>query len=104
MATPQDIAMVRRNTNEPTTESYTDDEIGDYVDAAGVSVATVIIWRQKAATYAELVDVSEAGASRKFSDLHKHALSMADEFEPKADGTTPGATTARAKVHKIVRS
>jgi hypothetical protein len=56
----------------------------------------------KAATYAELVDVSEAGASRKVSDLHKHALTMAGVWRSK-DAAIIIETTGRAKVHPIGR-
>lgn len=104
MATSEEIAIVRRNTNEPTTTTYQDSEVSEYIDNAGTSGASSIIWRQKAATFQTMVDTSEAGASRKFSDLMKNALAMAESYEPKADGSTPVGTTPRAKVHKIVRS
>lgn len=35
------------------------------------------IWIMKAASYAEMVDITESGSSRSLGDLHKQALTMA---------------------------
>jgi hypothetical protein len=104
MASVSDIATVRRNVNESTSETYTDEDIGVLIDTYGVAGASASIWREKAAGYAGLVDVTESGASHKYSDLYKNALAMAKRWEdldviaeiPVADG--------RVKVKKIVRS
>jgi hypothetical protein len=80
MASVSDIALVRRNTNEPTAESFDDPFIGTLIDAAGVDGASAEVWRLKAGRYAELVNVSEAGASESLGDLHKQALSMEQEY------------------------
>lgn len=76
MASASDIAQVRINTNESGLDPYTDDIVGDKIDALGVAGASASIWQEKAGAYAELVDVTEAGASHKFSELHKNALAM----------------------------
>jgi hypothetical protein len=109
MATADEIAEVRRNTNEPDdTGGFTDALIGTLVDTLGlVSLASGAVWRTKAAKYADLVDVSEAGASRKMSDLFKHATAMADHWDAVGateieDTTSPGI--GRAVVHPIVRT
>lgn len=108
MATASQISDVRANTNEPDdTNGYTDIVIGTLIDALGnnVNLASGAIWRRKAAKFAELVDVSEAGASRKMSDLFKHATAMADHFDAVGAGEEeteiPGI--GRAKVHVIER-
>lgn len=100
MASASDIAQVRRNVDEPTTDTYTDQTIGDYVDANGVAGASQLIWQEKAASYATLVNTSEAGASHSFSDLHKNALAMATAF-----GAAVVVPTAdRVRVKKIERT
>lgn len=105
-ATPGDIAEVRRATDEPTQQEYSDDLIGIYVDAYGVSGANAKIWREKAASYAADVDTTEAGASHKFSDLHKNALAMAKHWEAVAASETEEEvpTSGRLKIKKIERS
>lgn len=104
MATQPEIDEVRANTDEPTDKNWSDLGLGELVDSNGVNGASSIIWRRKAASYAKLVDTSEAGASHAFSDLHKNALEMADRFEllSISDGGALG-TTGRAKVHVIDR-
>lgn len=99
MATEAEIGVVRQNTNEPTQDNFTDATIGALVDSGDVDSASAAIWRMKAASYADLVDTTEAGTSHKFSDLHKNALMMAKQF-----GSVEPVKNARASVHKIVRS
>lgn len=101
MATAADVAEVRVNVNEPTEDIYTDVAIGLLIDAGSVASASAAIWREKAGAYAEMADVSEAGASLKISDLYKRALEMA-EFYASEGGAAP--VKARAKTHAIVRN
>lgn len=107
MADASDIAEVRRNVNESTIETYTDEVIGSFVDAHGIAGSSAAIWREKAAKYADLVTVSESGASHHYSDLHKNALAMAKYWQSIADGelllpVTPDVQ--RVHVKRIVRS
>lgn len=107
MATPEEIAAVRSFTNEPM-DPPSDADIGMLVDQYGVEGATSIVWQQKAAKYADMVNVSEAGASHSFSDLMDHALKMASKFAAEAGGGTDGGNgagpgTGRSVVHLIVR-
>jgi hypothetical protein len=77
MASEADVTTVRLNTGVAEDDAtYTADYIGGLIDAGDVASATLTIWKQLAATYAKLVDVSEAGASHKFSDLFKNADAM----------------------------
>jgi hypothetical protein len=57
-------------------------ELASRIDA-GTSSAEIasVIWREKAASYADLVDVSESGSSRKLSDLRKGALEQAAYYD-----------------------
>lgn len=104
MASTSDIADVRRNVNEPDDETYSDEAIGAMVDADGIAGASARIWRAKAARYAELVNVSEAGASHSYSDLHKNAINMAKAFDSVESEDEAPPIANRVRVQKIVRS
>lgn len=94
MASPGDIAIVRVNTAEPNdVEPYTDSYIGGLIDASGVTGATLTIWEQKLATFSTSVDVTEAGASHKFSDLFKNAQAMVAYWQKKYDDENGGSTS-----------
>lgn len=106
MASASDVATVRRNVNESTDVDYGDEDIALLVDAHGVAGTTAGIWREKAAKFADLVNVSESGASHSYSDLHKAALSMAARWEKISADETMAPVSEAGRVHcrKIVRS
>lgn len=103
MATSDDVALVRTYTDEDTEDNWTDAQLGVLIDDLGVDSATARVWREKAARYSRLVDVTEAGASRKMSQAFAHAQALAERWDAiaSASGTDAGRS---AKVHKIVRS
>lgn len=82
MATPEEIAEVRLNTDEPRDdEPFTDTFLGELIDGNGVTSASAIVWRKKAARAASLVNVSEAGSSLAMGDLQAKYLIMAKSYE-----------------------
>lgn len=104
------IPAVRRLANEPTAAVFSDSDIMDLAAAVtedgvvNVNALVAAIWRIKAARFSELVDVSEAGSSRKFSDLHKNALAMAATYDKRAVETEVGvALGVRPTTRAIVR-
>lgn len=106
MASTSDIAAVRLNTNEPEAETFSDEYLGGLIDASGVTGASATVWEQKAASLSDEVDVTEAGASHKFSGLFTQAQKMADYWRAKA-GTSDegsGATEGRTRVRTINRT
>lgn len=104
MATASEIIAVRKNVNEPSEESFSDEAVAELIDSDGVDLASAAIWRTKAAAFSEMVDTSEAGASRKASDLFKNANAMAEHFEKVGGlGAEEEANSKRAKVHVIQR-
>lgn len=103
MASAVDIFIVRTNTNELDTSVLTDDYLSVLIDDEGVVGASAIIWESKAAQMAEEVDVTEAGASHKFSDLFNHAKLMAEYWRNKADVLIIASTTGRVRVKVIDR-
>lgn len=85
MATEAEIQEARRRTDGA--EGQTDREISDFLDRGNtVFDFARLHWEGMAATFSTLTDVSESGSSRKLSDLHKNALTMAKHF-----GTDPAA-------------
>jgi len=103
MATSEQVSLVRAYTGEPTEETWTDVALGALIDELGADSTTARVWREKQARYSKLVDVSEAGASRKMSQAFDHAKTMTAYWATVAGEDV--AITARAtRVHKIVRT
>jgi hypothetical protein len=85
MARAEDVNRVRRNVDEPDdSNGYSDEDIGDLIDKAGIDGASALVWREKAAKFASLVDVTEAGATHRFSALSGNALKMAQQYDDMA--------------------
>lgn len=81
MASAEDVARLRRLTNEPTTTPYDNLVLSAYIDNNGsVTKAAAEIWREKAAKYSALVDTTEGSSSRRLSQLRDAALKMADQY------------------------
>lgn len=94
-------------------EGFTDVSVQAIIDRNTSSLTGVVnynlaareLWSYIAARYANLVDTSESGSSRKLSDLHKHALAMVAQYTP-ADGIVEvpsEETTVRPSTRPIVR-
>jgi len=106
MATVDQIAKVRRATDEMDFATYDDGVIGAFIDAASsLDAAIVEIWTEKAAKYASLVDVTESGSSRSLSNLQKQALSMAARYQDNVDASieTMSEAAVRTRIKGIVR-
>ena len=104
MATDAEIAYVRRNTNELTDATYSDELLAELIDTNGVEATIATVWEEKSASAASAVDVTEAGASHKFSDIYKAYSAQAAYWRKKVDGDADPELSARVKVKKIVRS
>ena len=104
MAGASDIATVRLNTGlTDNVAPWTDEYIAGLFDALGEEGASATIWRSLAASYSSKVDVTEAGASHKFSDLFKDAIAMATKYEGLSGGSG-GAAGDAPRVNTIVRT
>jgi hypothetical protein len=86
--TVENIARVRANTNEPSGGSYDDVTIQTLLDAydENVNLTSAAIWREKAASMAGMVDITEGNSSRKWSNAYKQALEMAASFTEETEG------------------
>ena len=106
MATAEEIAAFRLLISEEKDElPYSDAILGARLDSAASNESLAAqIWREKAATFAGLVSVSESGSSRQLSDLHANALKMAEHFV-QADPTAPGSAAVRGtRMSRLTRS
>lgn len=110
MATAGQISLWRQYANEPDdTNGWTDQKISDYIDSfaidgvADVDWAAHEYWTQKASATASLVDVSENGSSRKMSDAHKNAVTMASYFRTRSPRSASLPTVLRPRTRAIVR-
>lgn len=105
-ATPEDVAILLEmiGTTDKTEADLMVllDRLQNADGSLNFNATAANIWNQKAAAYAGLVDVSESGSSRKFSDLYKNALAMAKKYEDE-DTTVVVDTASRPKVNSIVR-
>ena len=99
MATTQEIAELRLAIKEPNNvEPYTDEFLGGLIDAYGVNASAGKVWRSKAASVSNLVDISEGGSTRKLSQVFDQYTKNAIGFET-ADSETivPAYTAPRSR-------
>lgn len=79
------IDELRRLTGEadPEDSDFRDEYLQIVLDrnSDSLNASARDIWLEKAAKYAELVDITEAGSSRRNSVLHKQAMEMAKHFD-----------------------
>lgn len=80
---------------------FSDDEIADFLEQGFNEplAAAYWGWMEKAANYANLVNVNEGNAAREMSDLHRQAMRMADRYV----GYVNTPSRGRARMGKIVR-
>lgn len=80
---------------------FTDEEIQDFLELGNgkVNAAAYYGWIEKAANYANLVNVNEGNAARELGELHKQALRMADRYV----GYVPTPSRGRARMGNIAR-
>jgi hypothetical protein len=99
MATIDEVAQLRRLINDvDMPQTYTDSDLELLIDANGVNVSGAIIWREKAASMATLVDVQEGSSRRSLGDLYEQALSMAKFLE----GADTGGSTMRNGTTRLI--
>lgn len=104
MATAAEITTLRGLIAEPDDVApYTDVLLGARIDAAigDLNATARDVWLEKAAGYAELVDVTEGGSSRKMGDLHEQALNMVKYFT--ALTPEPAVKAHSARLSKLTR-
>lgn len=105
MATVEQIAELREFISESDESMWTDIVLGQRIDAnAGdLNITAANLWRAKASHYAEMVDISEAGSSRKNSQLYKNALEMAAYYAGLGETPAEQAAAESPRTRAIVR-
>lgn len=63
-------------------EFYDDDLISQLIDEYGFEKAAASVWREKAASAAGLVDMTESGSTRRLSQLYSQYLAMGNTLDP----------------------
>jgi hypothetical protein len=99
------IDDLRRAANEPEGDStYSDAQLEEILATAGGDVpgAAAAVWREKAAKFAELVDMREGETARDLSDMHGAALKMADMWDEQS--ATPPVTGRVTTIGRITRA
>lgn len=108
MAAEEFINRLRALTNASTTMFSDTDLLDVLVDntdgdgATNLNLATATVWEMKAGKYVELVDITEAGSSRKNGDLSAKALAMA-KFYRGRDADDVAIIAGRPMTRAIVR-
>lgn len=116
MTTPQTVTVpqelidyLRERTGATLAEAsdvYLAERLALTVDPSGafnMDRAALRIWEKRAADSATLVDVSESGSSRKFSDVHKNAVGQVAALQARLDALQIAATTGRSRMKPIIR-
>ncbi len=93
MATESEIARLRRVTDLAANDAvYTDELLSALIDELGFEATAASIWKEKAASFAGLVDTTESGSSRSLSQLYKNALEMSGTVGPAEEAVTSGGS------------
>lgn len=102
--TPEERMQLRRMIGDAT-EPYTYDDA--QIDAwlteteGDARAAAASFWYNRSTEYSQMVDITEAGSSRKNSDLFKNALALAKQFDDSDE--VPVDTTLPSTTRRIVR-
>ena len=99
--TPEEHNALRAligDTEEPYT--FSNSELDTMLTATDgdVRAAASAYWYTKAVSYSEMVDISEAGSSRKNSDLFKNAMALAQQYDDSTGGTDASATSTTRRI------
>lgn len=103
MATVDEVARLRRMTNlSVDNTTYTEQVLASIIDSyPSLEAAAAQVWTELAASYAASVDMSESGSSRSFSQLHRNALAMRDQFAAAADQTVPRGSSFTVGIERV---
>lgn len=106
MADNDAYLRLRRMTGEDDeTSKYTNVDLDIFITDAGgdLQAAAAAIWAEKAGSYADLVNTSEAGSRRDNSDLFKHAIDRQAYYESKS-GVGIVSVQSSSTTRRIVRA
>ncbi len=106
-----DLVQLKSYMGDPDPVVFTDAVLQEIIaltandnGTANIYRAASEVWSRKAARYAELVAVGEAGSSRDLGALHRQALTMASHYSGLALASGGGAgASSRTRVGRIRR-
>jgi hypothetical protein len=103
--TSEQIVVLRRYIDEPTTATYSDLALNDIYMTFGedLNLVAAEVWRDKAAKSASLVDESEGPSSLKLSQIYTNATRQADYYQGRSDSNTAVASPRRTTTRPIER-
>lgn len=104
--TPETIMQLRRLVNDTEAPyTYSDEVLDQYlIDNDGnLNKSASQVWYAKASQLSTQVDISEAGSSRKNSDLFKNAMALAKQFDADDGIPAPDEVVAPSTTRRIVR-
>lgn len=96
------LRLLIGDASEPYT--FNDDQIDEMLTAVDGNVRSAAsgFWYNRATEYSEMVDISEAGSSRKNSGLFTNAMALAKQYDD-SDGEDDSAVIAPSTTRRIVR-
>lgn len=98
MATEEQLADLKRLIGDT---EWTDADLETLIDSSSsIEAAAAVVWESQAASYSQIVDITESGSSRKMGDLFDNAMKMAAWFKTQAN---PIDTSGSTRIGKIVR-
>lgn len=102
--TNEQLTVLRRYIDEPTTDTYSDLALNSIFETFGsdLNLAAAEVWRDKAAKAASLVDESEGPSSLKLSQLYDRAV-LQSKFYDERSVVTIATTTRRTTTRAIER-
>lgn len=85
--------------------TFSDVEIDEMLTATDGDARTAAstYWYSKATSYSEMVDITEAGSSRKNGDLFKNAMALAKQFDDNDGVNDPPVIETPSTTRRIVR-
>lgn len=102
--TAEERMQLRRMIGDATEPyTYDDTQIDAWLTATegDARAAAASFWYEKSTEYSDMVDISEAGSSRKNGDLFKNAMALAKQFDDNDDN--PVETVTPSTTRRIVR-
>lgn len=97
MATADQLQQLKNMIGADAASQYTDDQLNAIIDANDtIEAAAAQVWESVAASYSNLVNISEAGSSRSLGSLYANALQMAKYYRglDATNGVVPGEAPA----------
>jgi hypothetical protein len=97
-----DISILRTMVNEPTAETYSDDDLQQVIDAQGgdLDAAALNVWEEKAARLSVMFN----NGNRSLGKLFDNATAMVDHYQKKVNDSSGATVSGRPTLGTITRA